>query len=49
VTDLAECRLVETAFCHVADGADQCAPTPELCAERAKLASVTTAACEEQK
>jgi hypothetical protein len=49
VTDLAECRLVEAAFCHVADGSEQCAPTMETCVERAKSATGVTAACEERK
>jgi hypothetical protein len=46
VTDLGECRIVEAAFCHVADGDERCAPTLETCAERARSAAGVTAACE---
>jgi hypothetical protein len=43
VTDLDECRLVETAFCYAAGGSERCAPTMDACANRAK------SACEERQ
>ncbi|HWO17184.1 MAG TPA: hypothetical protein VNO30_00350 [Kofleriaceae bacterium] len=49
VTDLSECRIVEAAFCHVADGNERCAPAMEACAERAKSATGVTTTCEERK
>jgi hypothetical protein len=49
VTDLDECRLGELAFCQVTDGSERCAPTMEICAERAKSAPGVTVACEERK
>ena len=46
VTDLDECRLVETAFCHVAGGIERCAPTMEICAYRASSAVEVVVPCE---
>jgi hypothetical protein len=46
VTDLDECRLVETAFCHVAGGLERCAPTMEICTYRARSAVELVVPCE---
>lgn len=49
VTDLAECQLVEAAFCFTAEGGDRCAPTAAVCASRASSASGVTAPCDRRE
>jgi hypothetical protein len=46
VADLDECRLVETAFCHVAGGLERCAPTMDICTYRARSAVDVVVPCE---